>query len=516
MRQGLPNNFIRCMIEARDGSFWIGMDESVSRFDGRVFHNLTMQNGLVYFSTRALLEDRSGDIWIGTEHGVTHLHLGKPVHDAVTDGLKEEKVWALHEDADGGVWLGTRTNGLYRYRDGLLTHYTTADGLASNSIYSILEDAAQHLWLSGPFGVMLANRSELDALAHNPHQVLSMRFYRGDAGDKPTLFYGGTQPAGVMVRGEEAWFPTNRGLWRIRPTEFDVPPLTHLNLGAVTVDGRAAAVGAPLTLPAGASRVEIAYEPILLARRRMCSSATGWRIRPRLDAGRHGAALGHLHQSARGPVHVCGGGVAARTSRPAGQASMQFAKKPYFYRTPWFIALCALLAGLIAVAAYQMRIRQVHGRFEAVLAERTRLAREMHDTLIQGCASVSAMLEAAAGCAPDDAESRQHLIEYPSTQIRVAMDEARQAVWNLRGSEEGEANLAGSLQQMSQRVSREYGVAAECATGWSAFSGGPADDARVDDGGARRTLQRGSARQPENDCHTAQLQRRGSVLGDCR
>jgi ligand-binding sensor domain-containing protein/signal transduction histidine kinase len=470
MLQGLPNNFIRCMIEGRDGSLWIGMDEGVSRFDGRSFHNLTVQNGLVYFSTRSILEDRNGDIWVGTERGITHLHKGQPIHDEVTEALKSEKVWALHEDSDGGLWLGTRTNGLYRYRDNLLTHYTTDNGLASNSIYSILEDSSHHLWLSGPLGVMLINRSELDAQARNPRQALSMRFYRGDAGDKPTLFYGGTQPAGVIRRGEDAWFPTNRGLWRIQPSEFDVPSLTHLLISAVTIDGKAAANRTSVVLPAGVSRVEIAYEPILL------SSQENLLFHYRLVGfDKDWTSAGAAQRSA------------TYTNLPAGsytflveawqrehpdarvQIALKIEKKPYFYRTPWFIGFCLLIAGLVAIAGYQMRIRQVHGRFEAVLAERTRLAREMHDTLIQGCASVSAMLEAVLGCAPEDQDSRTHLIEYASTQIRATMDEARQAVWNLRGNEVAPESLAASLQEMSERVSREYGVAAECRVDGTPF-----------------------------------------------
>ena len=389
MQQGLPNNFIRCMLEARDGSIWIGMDEGVSHFDGAGFHNLTTQNGLVYFSTRAILEDRNGDIWIGTERGINHLRNGKPVHDAATEALKEEKVWALHEDSDGGLWLGTRTNGLFRYRDGALNHYTTANGLASNSIFSIVEDSKRHFWMSGPLGVMLLNRAELDAQARDPRQALAMRFYRGDAGDKPTLFYGGTQPAAVVARGDEACFPTNRGLWRVKPTEFDVPALTHLDLASVTVDGKTAPPTGRLSLSAAASRVEIAYAPVML------SSQEDLRFHYRLEG--FDTEWTDSASSAR---------TATYTNLPAGQytfiveawqrehpeqsvrAAMLLIKKPYFYRTPWFIGLCLLAAGVLAMAAYQLRIRQVHGRYEAVLAERTRLAREMHDTLIQGCASV--------------------------------------------------------------------------------------------------------------------------------
>jgi signal transduction histidine kinase len=146
----------------------------------------------------------------------------------------------------------------------------------------------------------------------------------------------------------------------------------------------------------------------------------------------------------------------------AARASIVLVKRPYFYRTPWFIALCVLAAGLVSVLAYQVRMKQVHGRFTAVLAERTRLAREMHDTLIQGCAGASAMLEAAASCDAGDNESRQHLIEYASTQIRSTINEARQAVWNLRGGEQAASDLATSLRQMGDRLSREYGVRVDC------------------------------------------------------
>jgi ligand-binding sensor domain-containing protein/signal transduction histidine kinase len=470
-RLGLANNFIRCLWEARDGSLWIGMDEGVSHFDGGGFHNLTMQNGLVYFSTRSILEDRNGDIWVGTERGVSHLRMGQPVYDAATEALKEEKVWALHEDSDGGLWFGTRTNGLYRFRDGQVTRYTTANGLASDSIFSILEDSKRHLWLSGPLGVTLLNRDELDEQARNPHQTLSVRFFSADAGDRPTQFYGGTQPAAAMTRGGEVWFPTNQGLWRIKPTEFVAPVLAHLNVNSVVVDGKPATLGSILTMAAGSSRVELGFEPVML------SSLEDLQLHYRLEGfDKEWSTAGAQQRTA------------TYTNLPAGkytfvveawerehperrvQAAMQLVKRPFFYRTPWFIALCVLALGLASVLAYQVRIRQVHGRYEAVLAERTRLAREMHDTLIQGCASVSAMLEAASSCAIDDCESRQHLIEYASTQILSTMDEARQAVWNLRGGEEAPNSLAASLRAMSERVSREYGIHVDCRVGGKEFA----------------------------------------------
>jgi len=460
--EGLVNNFVRVFLESRDGTLWIGTDNGVSHLDQASFHNYTGQNGLAYNSIRSLLESHDGTIWIGTEHGLSQFRNGEFLHDSMTTALADEKVWALHQDADGGMWIGTRAHGLYRYRNGQLSHFTTANGLASDSIYSILEDKLGHFWFSGPSGVMLLNRGELDSQVADKNQLLSLRIFRADEGGKPVQFYGGTQPAGALTETGEAWFPTSQGLWSIRPDELEHPIITNLNIDTVTVDGRPAAHAGKLNFDAGSDRVEIAYEPVLLC------SQEGLRFRYRLDGYDREWTYANAQQR-----------VATYTNLPAGpytflvevwetdhpghtaRASIVFVKKPYFYRTPWFVALCVLAVALVSILAYQMRMKRIHDRFKAVLAERTRLAREMHDTLIQGCVSISALLEAAAS-GEVDSESRAHLIDYAATQIRTTVDEARQAVWNLRGEERTVVDLETSLQRMAERIGREHGVAMAC------------------------------------------------------
>lgn len=458
-RDGLTNNFVRAFLESRDGSLWIGTDNGVSHLDRGGFHSLTEKNGLVYGSIRSFLEDRDGTIWIGTEHGLSQFRDGKFVHDAITAELGKEKVWALHQDSDGALWLGTRAHGLYRYRDGRLFHFTTSNGLASDSIYCVLEDEHNHFWLSGPSGVMLLNRRELDAQAEDNTRFLSLRTFLADEGGQPAQFYGGTQPAGVLTRDGEAWFPTSQGLWSIRPDELGHPLIFNLHIDTVTVDGRQVSLLGALHLDAGSDRVEIVYEPVLL------SSQEGLRFRYRLD----GYDSTWIYASARQRL-------ATYTNLPAGKytflveawqtddpghpasARMSFLKRPYFYRTPWFVALCALSVALLSVLAFQVRMKQIHGRFKAVLEERTRLARDMHDTLIQGCVSISALLEAASSREVDDNESRLHLIDYAATQIRATVDEARQAVWNLRSEGQTLVDLETALKRMAERIGREHDV----------------------------------------------------------
>jgi signal transduction histidine kinase len=135
------------------------------------------------------------------------------------------------------------------------------------------------------------------------------------------------------------------------------------------------------------------------------------------------------------------------------EAALEIELRPHFYRTAWFLALCAglVLAGVLA--AYRIRLRQVHARFRAVLDERNRVAREMHDTVIQGCASVSALLEAVVSIGPDERGSRRELLDCARTQVRVTVDEARRAVWNLRQSGTASPEIGPLLDQMAQQAS---------------------------------------------------------------
>jgi len=85
-----------------------------------------------------------------------------------------------------------------------------------------------------------------------------------------------------------------------------------------------------------------------------------------------------------------------------------------------------------------------------VLKERNRLAREMHDTLIQGCASVSALLEAHSSLGHQRGNGDGQLLDYAREQLRATIDEARQAVWDLRRSAETTSDISPLLRKMAE------------------------------------------------------------------
>lgn len=103
-------------------------------------------------------------------------------------------------------------------------------------------------------------------------------------------------------------------------------------------------------------------------------------------------------------------------------------------------------------------MQRVHAQFEAVLAERNRLAREMHDTLIQGCTSTSALLEAMASMRQEHHSERDDLLDCARLQVRALADESRRAVWNLRQPDHESNDVGRLLQLMAHQASQGSGV----------------------------------------------------------
>jgi signal transduction histidine kinase len=145
------------------------------------------------------------------------------------------------------------------------------------------------------------------------------------------------------------------------------------------------------------------------------------------------------------------------------EASVQIIQRPFFYRTWWFSSVCLALVLLMIYAVYQYRVRQVGARFEAVLEERSRLAREMHDTVIQGCTGVSALLEAVA-MEEESQREETGLLDVARHQLRTTIAEAREAVWNLRHQDAGAGILGEKIGAMASQVGVEFHLPVACST----------------------------------------------------
>ena len=248
------------------------------------------------------------------------------------------------------------------------------------------------------------------------------------------------------------------------PSRVDPPQAL---ITEITADGRELPVSSALVFPAALSRLEIAFAPLLLR------AQEDVRFRYRLEgfdpdwiyAGTSRMASYTNLPPGKYRFRV----VAFEVSNPSAisEVSVGLQKRPYFYGTWWFLTLCLLAAALLILAFYHSRIRSLRLRFKAVLDERSRLAREMHDTVIQGCTSISAPLEAISSLRHENPELQENLLAHARMQVRATIDEARQAVWNLRHKEDSVADLGSSAAAIAERTSKEFGIPVGCVEeGW--------------------------------------------------
>jgi ligand-binding sensor domain-containing protein/signal transduction histidine kinase len=455
---GLVNSFVRAIMQARDGTLWVATDGGVSRFSGGRFRSFRMEEGLAYSSVRSIVEDRDGQIWIGTDRGLSTLRGDSFTQNAATRGLSAEKVWAIHQSASGALWFGTRDGGLYRYFQEKLTHYTTEQGLASNSIYSILGDGQGRFWISGARGVISVAIAELESPLESAHGYLSQRLFGiSETGGLPSL-YGGTQPAGAITPDGNVWFPTSKGPVTFTTRDMNRSVVPRVFIDQITADGQKLTLDSGIHLAADSTNLEIDFGAVLLGQQdavqfqyRLEGFDPEWRF-----AGAQRTA--HYTNLPAGSytfrVRAFQGGAEQRTEQ-----TITIEKREYFYRTWWFLSLCIAAAALVVTTSHYLRLRRVRTAFQAVLDERARLAREMHDTLIQGCTGVSLLLEAYASA--KDRQVQGELVNFARTQLAASIDEARQALWNLRGTYS--TNFAENLQKLAERTERGSNIGVHCA-----------------------------------------------------
>jgi signal transduction histidine kinase/streptogramin lyase len=460
MKQGLINDFIRAFCEDRDGGLWIGTDGGLTRLRQGAFQNFTVRDGLVYQSIRALLLDRAGDLWVATDGGLSRLRAGRFINEPSLERLRGRKVWSLLEDAEGKLWIGTHGDGLFMLKDGTLAQFTTRAGLPSNKIHSIIEDAQGNLWMSGPSGIAAVSRRELEALSGQTGSQLAVRVYGAAEGLSTNQMNGGVQPAGALLPSGELWFPSAKGAVRIEqngPNRRGAPPAL---IEQVLADDRPAPFSKNLILEPGQGKLEIHYTAIRLRspgrirfKFRMEGFDQEW-----TDAGQRRVA--YYTNLPAGAYRFRVMAYEMGDPRSATERILNIEWRPHFYKRAWFLALCALFGLAVAWGWYRLHVRNLRQRFAAVLEERNRLAREMHDTLIQGCAGVSALLEAASSAREVSPGISDELIERARNEVRATVDEARLAVWNLRQSsgEAGEEGLAPAISQLARRLSLETGI----------------------------------------------------------
>lgn len=150
---GLASDMVRALAEDAQGRIWIGTGRGLSLWDGQALEMVLYPGANFRTKIRALLKARDGAMWIGAAQGLYRLGADWTNAWMVADGLPHENVCALHEDRQGQIWIGTAGGGLARFTDQGFERFGESDGLSSSHVYAIEDDADGALWIGTDRGL---------------------------------------------------------------------------------------------------------------------------------------------------------------------------------------------------------------------------------------------------------------------------------------------------------------------------------------------------------------------------
>lgn len=445
----VPDPFGRTVVfDAVEDSrkhIWAATANGVYEFDGETWHMVVRAGKDSDGYTVTLTKTSDGSIWAGTlSKGLWRVTDGrdnaaKPRLYTTADGLGSNQIRSIYEDADGTLYIGTFSGGLTTLRDGVFRSYRAGDGLLSDNISHIEDDGKGSLWLSTTRGICRLAKQQLKDFDAGRIHILTPRNYGLADGLRSTQCAPAYPAGGGGTRTSDGrlWFPTGRGLAVIDPDKTDrIPksvstPITHIVETAV--DGAIVDLRLDAKLKPGTGRVQFRYSGIYLTapeRVQFFYKLEG------LD--RDWIPAGNRRLINYNPLPHGRYRFAVRSALPDGIANedlLAFEVLPHIYETRWFLWLCILsILGLI-YGAYNLRLKQIHSRFQLISEERARLGREIHDTLAQGFVGICHQLDALANKLGGDPQvTRQHL-NLARKMARHSLTEARRSVMDLRMSE---------------------------------------------------------------------------------
>ena len=450
---GLPDDFIRSIYRDVDGSLWIGTRHGLSHeVSTRHFTTYTQSDGLGSDLVGSLLRDRAQSLWIATLDGLTQYQEGRFTNYTTRNGLSSNVITALYEDGAGNLWIGTQGGGLDIRHAGKVFAFPKQLGLP-DSIYGIAEDANGELWMSSNRGIVRANRSALARVSEGGGEPVTVVWYGTSDGLNVDECSAGGHPEVWKARDGTLWFATMKGLTALYPEaarlNHVLPPVV---VESVTIDNRNLLPVEVRAISPGYSRLAFTYAGLSLAaprkilyRYRLEGFDKDW-----VDAGTERTAV-----YTNIPAGAYTFRVLARNSDgfwSESGAALAFRLEPHFYQTIWFYLLAAVAGALVAWRIYRWRVSEVQARFDAVLGERTRIAREIHDTLAQGFVGVSMQLEVVSRLLASSTEGARKHLDQARLQVRDSIADARRSIWQLRSQAPEDADLASRLTQAASQA----------------------------------------------------------------
>jgi len=501
--------FITCVYRDDDGDVWYGGRGIVWHAHGSRLDSLEVpadRANANYYPIQAITKDRAGRLWVSVVRGgvfyyaddkwtrvddppltmssdaSSRVWLGYPgsrikvigpepnsVLDlSLDDGLDIGNVMAiLPHGAD--TWIGGEL-GLARFDGNKFHAVTQSGGRQLPSVSGIAATAEGDLWLSSTAGAIKLAADEVQLLTSQPDYSVTVELFDFLDGMPGTPNAIRPLPSIAITSDGRLWFATTNGVVWIDPHHQRQNTLApNVDVQTIVADGRTYEPRAGVRLPTKARNVQISYTALSLSIpervhfRYQLGANEPWQ-----DAGSRRTA----YFTDLGPGDYAFRVIAANNDGVWNNvgATLEFAIPPAFYQTKWFYALCALALIAALVFAYRVRVRQVaahvRDRLEGQLAERERIARDLHDTLLQGMQGLIWRFQAASDRIPPGEPARQ-LLEQSLDRADKLLEESRDKVKDLRPMSGAVADLAQALaaegEQLTKLHSAQFRVSVQGA-----------------------------------------------------
>ncbi|HEX3660145.1 MAG TPA: two-component regulator propeller domain-containing protein [Acidobacteriaceae bacterium] len=491
---GLLNSCVWSLAEDPNGNIWIGTyGGGLFRFRDGHFAQYLPAQGLVSKVVLQVTVAHDGSLWMATPDGISHMRNGRFRNYTAADGLSSNKILAVFEDRSGTIWAATQ-GGIDRLAGERFTPLSSAQsrdgsfpiGFGQDSLgdlyafnspkgISVIEnnrlirvnddlkvlgmvESPQHdLWFSGTDGILRVRLEDLRRSITDRETPLD--YERIDRTDGLSSVQCSSGPSSVAITPDgKLWVATVKGVAMLDLAHLPAASRKpKVFVGSITIgQNRQLAEGAAL-LPPGTHHVQLDLEAVDLGspekvrlQYRLDGVDAAW-----LDADDSRTAVYTNVPVGTHAFHVRGSGSDGAWDR-AGIV-YDITQQPYFYQTTWFQVFAITALFLLVATAYVLRVqqivRQAHMRAEERLMERERIARELHDTLLQGVLSASMHLEAAHDQLPEESPARP-VMRKVLVVMRQVIEEGRNALRGLRTKVADDADLAVAF----SRIGQEFGI----------------------------------------------------------
>jgi len=486
---------VTCAYRDLDGIVWFGGREGIWRFSGQrwVAIDLPVDNLLKerYSGVQAIAKERSGTLWVSVGHAVFRqvdgkwsrygeaavsmaadnegrVWLGYPNNQvqivdkdtvrrlSAADGLNIGAVLSI-DAGPGHVWVGG-DHGLARFDGRRFNAVTRQSGTTLRNVSGIIETPEGDLWLSTSEGAMQVPAEEVRRVVSDP--LYAVRYTLLDFLDGMPGTPAAVRPLPTIAEGTDGrlWFATTNGIAWTDPRHVTRNALKPpVDVQSIIADGVRYEPSAGLNLPIRTRNLQITYTALSL------SVPERVRFRYQFDADQPWQDVGSRREAYftdLAPGHYKFRVIASNNDGVWNEtgAAVEFTIPPAFVQTKWFLAIWAAAGAAVLWLLLMMRVRQVQrrmrGRLEAQLAERERIAQELHDTLLQGLLSASLQLSVANDQIAPGATAKP-LVERVFQRLRQIVDEGRNAIRGLRTHHLEPDDLARAFSQMPQDLAAD-------------------------------------------------------------